>query len=644
MSLNLSPLAKLALQLHQHDAQGLCIEVPSGQTLKLDSSSQGCRIIDSGLEFGSLKDRNKIVAQATFEALRSASPLESKDVFELGFELWRCEIGQSDQASGRLLALASEDLDIIAAGAQQIRAGANAFDVLHLLESALKYVDNLNVGSVAELCLAKQEQTNNDMMAGAFHGVLETWLKTRPDVAKELHSHVVVSFSDATASLLGNAICALAKTNFSVAVELATDDTNSNVILRACVGAWTLGRLLLDENAQPAEIQVLVNEIQKLITTNRGELRSQAVRAAVSVMHNTPAFDKLLEDLAEAGDQDVLCAAASSLFYHADEICERGISKRWFELLTMLKPEFVGAIRDFDYALSRAVATPENAKLVINVLTVWVANFGDKEIIGSNVAELFNDTVRALFANKDYCATLVTDWLLSEVPEHPAAIAGILSQISHNSETKLELEKALIDQLEGPDLVFLARRLLSFVHDRAQLTSLSLSLLNSEDAENRIYPVMRALLVDEIGYDYPGSTVKALRQSAAISTSVSDRELLVHMADTIDRMLEIENALPVRSELRPPVKLRRLFTRARAKQMSDSLAEANKKSVFSQLATEIPIKAGNGTFNYRNASYGASMKLSSLSHSIELPRRESFDPIGNALRHFHFRVAKRSTS
>lgn len=639
-----SPVAALALQLHQQEKLGLRIEVPAEQTLKPEDLLAGCKLIGNTLEFGSLAERNQIIACAAFEALRSTSPVDPNSLFDFGYKLWRYEIGQSDQASGRLLALASEDMDIVSAAAQRIRSGVPAFDVLHLLEAALPYVGKLSVGSLAELCLAKQEQTKNDMMAGAFHGVLETWLKTRPSVAKELHIKVISNLSDATVSLLGNAVCALAQTDFRAAVDLAKGDTRSGVSLRAPIGAWTLGRLLLDEQAPPDQVKELIDEIEALIDSEQGELRSQAVRAAVSAMHKMPAFDMLLQHLAEGGDQDVLCAAAFSLFYHADEIRERGITQRWFELLTMLKPEFPGAIRDLDYALAWTLAAPENADLVVGVLTQWVANYGDKAAIGSNTAELFDDTVRALFARKEYCARLVTDWLLSEGPEHPAALAGILSQISHVSESKLELEKARIDQLAAPDLMFLARRLLSYVHDRGQLTSLSLSLLRSEDAQTRIYPIVRALLVDEIGYDYPGSTVKALRQNATASASVSDREFLLQMADTIDRMLQAETALPARSELRPPAKLRRLFALARAKQMSDSLAEANKKSVFRQLATEIPIKAGNGTFNYRNSSYGTSTKLSSISHSIELPRRESFDPIGNAIRHFRFRIAKRGES
>lgn len=116
------------------------------------------------------------------------------------------------------------------------------------------------------------------------------------------------------------------------------------------------------------------------------------------------------------------------------------------------------------------------------------------------------------------------------------------------------------------------------------------------------------------------------------------------VAETIDLVVNAQSSLPMLNELRPPTRLHRLFARARAKQMNESVEEASKDSIWRQIATQITIKAGRGTFSYRDANYGPSMKLSSMSHSIELPRREAFDPIGNSIRHLGFRLAKRDES
>jgi hypothetical protein len=640
-SIAFAETAELALQLHLGGGSELRIDLPADSILRAAALPYGCRLENDVLEFSSLKERNAIVAEGAFEKLRSPSGVDPSTLFDLAYKLWRHEIGHEDQASGRLLALASGNVDILAVGALRIRSGSRAFDVLHLVEAALPYLSKIDVRSLIDLCEAKYEHIKNDMMGDVVHGALETWLEARPNDAKELHAKVLENLSEATAGLLGNAVVALSKTDYPAAAVVAKTDARSAVGTRAQVGAWTLGRLLLDDRATQESLYVVVDEIIELIESQQGELRSQVIRAAVGAMHAIQAFDPVLQRLAERGDQDVLCAAARTLFLKDKEIYERGITPIWIRMLTALRPEFKGAIRDFDYALSRMLGEASNTETVVSVLSQWVSNHGHKSAIDSETAELFDDTLRMLLARDESSSLLVTNWLLSDQQEHASALGGALIGLSHHSEVELRLDKSRIDQLTANDLLFLARRMLGYVHDRAQLTSLSLSMLQSKDVEIRIYPVLSALLVQEIGYDYPGSTIETLRATAETTSSKNDKDFLLKAAEGIEQVVDAQNALPSLSELRPPTMLRRFFSRARAKQMDASVKEANKNSFWRQIATEIPIKAGTGTFSYRDSNYGPSTKFSSMSHSIELPRREAFDPIGNSIRHIGFRIAKR---
>lgn len=635
-------VADFALRLHREDGIGLRIDVPAGSALSAAELPDGCDLVDAAaLQFDSLVSRNVIVAKATFEELQSPSGIDADALFERAYQLWRDEIGHSDHASGRLLALASVGMDILTIGAKRIRNGCDVFDVLHLVEAALPYLQSIQPQSIVDLFVAKYEPTKNDMAGGALHGALESWLERRPRDALDLHAKVLENLSEATASLIGNAIVAIAKTDYAGAVEVARGDASSETPLQARVGVWALGRLLLVDQAPKPSVDLVVKTILGLIEREHGELRSQAIRAAVGAMHTMADFDPTLQRLAEGGDQDVLCAAAQVLFLKAKELGERGITQRWLELMTSLKPEFKGAIRDWDHAMSRLLSNPANAPMVVSALDTWVAQHGHRVPIDFETAGLFDDSLRKLFSLEASWAALVTDWLLSDELKHAAALAGFLNQLSHHSCTELRLDKGRLDGLATEDLLFLARRMLGYVHDRAQLTSLALSMLLSKEPEKRIYPVLHALLVDEIGYDYPGSTADACRKAAETDITCSHKEYLLKVAEAIDQVAYAQSSLPMLNELRPPTKLRRLFARARAKQMNDSFEAANENSIFRQIATQITIKAGRGTFSYRDTDYGPSMKLSSMSHSIELPRREAFDPIGNSIRHLGFRIAKR---
>ena len=208
--------------------------------------------------------------------------------------------------------------------------------------------------------------------------------------------------------------------------------------------------------------------------------------------------------------------------------------------MTSLKPEFKGAVRDLDQAMARLLEDPANAPLVTSTLKQWVARYGQGLAIDSETANFFDDTIRELFPIEASWASLVTDWLLSREQKHPAALAGFLTQLSDHSHIELGLDKERLDGLETEDLLFLARRMLGYVHDRAQLTSLALSMLLSNEPEKRIYPVLHALLIDEIGYDYPGSTSAACRKAAEKASTGSQRDFLLMVADAIDQVVDAQ--------------------------------------------------------------------------------------------------------
>lgn len=634
-------IAKLARQLHSEGQQELSIELAPDSPLYTAVLPEGVGLIEKNLVFASRASLNLTVALAEYARLEEEVEIDIAELFDTAYSLWRDEIGNSDQASGRLLALAANNIDLFAVAADKIRSGARVFDVLHLLEAAIPFLERISPRSLMDLCSAKYDQVKGDFAGGHFHQVLESWLVPRPQQAVDLRVSVLANLNEVTATLLGNAVVAISHSNFDRAVELAKADVESKAQWRAEAGVWALGRLLLkgiqNQESLDAPIRVLI----QIVEAEPSNLRIQAIQSAVAALHMIPDFDDALGKLGESGDQDVLCAVATALFLKSKEFRHRGIVQLWLSHLVALKPTYKGALRDMDYAMSLMLKDPANAGLIIPILTRWVANHGQERAVDKTAAELFDDTIRALSNLDEYWSSMVTDWLLSDRIEHPAALAGILSKLDHRSTTKFRFDTKCIDQLSPADLLFLARRTLGYVHDRFQLTALSLSLLDSKDSINRIHPMLRELLVEEIGYDYPSSTSAALRKAAEEASDAATENFMLDTATAIDQLIATQDALPELAELRPPAMLQTLFARARAKQMAASFEEASKHSIFRQIATEIPVKAGSGTFSYRDSNYGPSMKFTSMSHSIEFPRREVHDPIGNSIRQMGFRLAKR---
>lgn len=634
-------VAELALRLHATDQPVLRLELEAGTVVTDDRPAEGYALAGDAIVFESLAERNRHVAEFVYAELRERLTDAPSLLYERGHDLWRCEIGHADQASGRLMAIAARHLDILALGSQRIRQGINVFDVLHLIEAALPFLDGLNLVSLIDLCEAKYERTKNDVAGGAIHGAIESWLAGRPAQARDLHGRVLGTLTEASVGLLSNAVVALARSDYSDAFQLARADAEDTSALRARVGTWTLGRLLLEETA-PADLRADVAAlVSMLVETTAEDLRTQAIRAATGAMHNSDAFDALLKRLANDGDQVVLAGVATALFLKTGEMLARGDLPEWLGFMTGLTPKFKGAIDNLDHAMSILLTQPANAPVVVSTLTQWAARQGERAAIDKAVAESFHVTVDKLSRMEPEWSALVTEWLLSDQQQHAACLAGMLTSLPHRTPLALRLDKQRLDALEPGGLLFLARRMLGYVHDRAQITSMALSMLESRAAKDRIFPVLRALLVDEIGYDYPGSTVEACKAAASTCAAADAVEFLTSVVDTLEQMGRAVDELPRLNELRPSMSLRRQFALARARQMNDSVEEAQKNSIWRQIATEIPIKAGRGTFSYQNASYGPSMKMSSFSHSIEMPRREVFDPVGNAIRLLQYRLARK---
>ena len=630
----------LALRLHQTGTLALRLDLAPNTTVAATTVSAAFALTGDAIEFCSLAERNRIVAEAAFAELHEQFVGEPDQLFEQAHELWRDEIGHPDQASGRLLALAARELDVVDLAAGRIRRGEDVFGVLHLMEAALPHLQTLHLESLIDLCIAKHETTRNDLAGGAIHAAIESWFAERPQLALELRTRVLSALTEATATLLCNAVMALSRSAFTQAVMLAKADAGEELPICAGVGVWTLGRLLREGPRDHVTSIEIAAALSRIVDTGADDLRRRAIRAATGSLHMSPLFDTLLKRLAGSGDQAVLAGIAETLFLHGSEMIQRDDLPEWLSLLTGMTPDGNWGAGHLDQALAGLLTSSRLALLVPPVLTNWTARHGQSIAMDRKVAECFPSTCEKLARLEAVWSALLTDWLLSDDRAHAANLAGMMSMLSHVESLHHRLDKGRLEALDAEGLLFLARRMLGYVHDRQQVTELALSILAVDSPRDRVFPVLRALLVNEIGYDYPGSTIKDCKVAAS-GASIETRAFLFDVADAIEKSLQGLEALPRRKELRPPARLRREFARARAKQMNQAIKDASKNSVWRQIAVEIPIKAGRGTFQYRNEAYGASMQLSSFSHSIEMPRREVFDPVGNSIRLLGFRVAKR---
>lgn len=564
---------------------------------------------------------------------------------EAAHDLWRCEIGKTDTASGRLLALVHETDDIFSIAANAIETkSVRVFDALYVIEAALPYLNKLAIEEIFRLCAAQHKETKNDLCGGILFSEFEKFFIRHPDSAHATHLFFREHIAEETASLHSAAIIALAKSSPEEAVRLLLEDAESQSMILKSAALWSMGRLLTSSLVTSDSIPSVSSIIITHMTDPVEQVRLSAIHAAAQAVPFMEAFDDSLISFGEAGDQHALSAVANALSMNTAEMKRKANFGDWLRLLRKVLPSSKGVLDNFDHVLGQLIADPEQQQFAISCLTEWVEANAKDVPRDKSAAELFDGTIGEIANRSELLSQVITDWLLSDARQLAAAAAGLLSFLWVRNFRTPEFNVARLDRLDSTGLIFLVRRMLGFVTSEEHLLSLTMSLLKTSNASTRTYSLVHALLVDEQGKDYPSSTIEKLTTTINTTTDADLLALYSSAIKKINERLDELNALPHLVELRPSAALQRQFLKAQAKQMDTATEDAKKFSILRQIATEIPIKAGIASFSFHDGDFTEPTHFQSISTSISLPQRYVTDAVGYNMRSLMFRIAKREQS
>jgi hypothetical protein len=627
------------LNLHSAGSFELTVTLPARISSPPTELSNAAVIDGATLRFLSLDARNDFLAEYLFNKNQDQLQGSLHMWLVAGLDVWRKEIGNANSVSGRLLALVHESEDVFTIAAEAIGTEKmEVFDVLHVVEASLPYLSKIKPESIINLCKAQHEKTKNDLAAGMFFNKLEKLLVTLPETCRLIHLYLRTDISEATAALHPTVLLALASSSKREATTLAYEDARSEATTLRRAALWTLGLLLTSNHITNAILSAVSSTIISNMSDSDEQVRRTAIHAAVQAIIVTRKFDSTVLSLARSGNQDVLAALSHVLF--STDMKNKSSFKKWVSLLCKLNRSAVGAIRNFDFILMQLSTDEAQQQFVISCLTEWIESDAKRSPSDKEWPKLFSSTVSRIANNNKLLSLIITQWLLSDSWGLASAASGMLSYLWAHNFRSPEFSTSVLDTLDDKSLLYLARRMLGFIHSEDHLLSLTISLLKTKNRQARLFGLVHALLVDEVGADYPGSTVRMLEHAKTtaepelISLYTSAIEKITHAMNEIETLPRIE-------ELKPPPAFQREFAKANAKQMSSLMEEAQKESIFRQIATEIPIKAGKGWFSFRNGEYTDTSNFQSLSHSVALPRRHVLDSVGYELSRLGMRLAKR---
>lgn len=637
---------RMALTLHM---SGSVVELKDGPSSKSPScqpdSSEKPFGTDALHRFESLVDRNQALAIYLCSALEAKGRFNHSDVYGIAHDLRRKEIRPSDRASGRFIAEVSKHKDVLKLAADHIRSGASVFDVLHVLDAYLPYASDLCIESLIDLARTQHEGTKQDLMSGLLYGALEKWLVAHPTVSYQLLDEAVKTADEVTANLANVALIGISHAEPDKAVTLAFQLLVSENGFVQKIARWTLGVLLRLNQMSEEKRQEVEQLILAKLQHGEEDVQLDAIRAATGVLHISAAYDKALNDLAQTGHQGALISIATALFLKEAELDEQRRFYVWLPALVALdpSPSHKGTLDGLDHVLQKRLGDQhEGQKQVLGFLCSWAQRHGDTAPANGSFVAAFDGCIFEIAGQPLLLARVVTEWLLNGDRRLAGSAAAMLSELELRGFEEVHFDAGMASCLEPSDLKFLIIRMLGFVHSAKHLISMSTSFLKMDQpAIERALPLLRWLIVDEVGYDYPGSTSRALAKAAESEERSPVRVMVKKWQSEIDSAQALLERLPRLNEFRSPSTLRRQFALARDKQMRKSTEQASEQAIWRQIATQVPIKAGRGFFNHSHGQYSGATNLQTFSYSVELPRREVLDPVGNAHRGFQLRNAKK---
>lgn len=599
---------------------------------------------EDGLEFENLEARNHCTALATFQQVMSA---KNPDVlFAAAHELWRNEIGHRDSASGRLLGFASQNMDVLMEAAKAIRSAQEkafaVFEILRLLEVALPHLSRISAEAVVAVVDAQHESTKRDMARGMIFSAIERRLRSESIVAWEIWRIARSNMSESRQDLFNIALQALMHTDQQpLALEKARDDADNLDPLVAGAALWTLGRSIQAHELNDEDLNKGIAVLISKASASSTEIRQAATR---SLAHASLKDERLMLELvrlAAEHDEYTLTVIADFLFMNQPDFSS--VSHHIVDLLqslVWLPPAQQHAINNFDWVLHQLYKSTKHRSLVLDCLTKWVVKHGDLNLHGKPLIESFDQTILQICNDESEFRIVITSWLGAEERQLAVACSGFISYLHVHGLKSPAFSREVLNTFSSQDFKFLARRLLGYVISEEALLSLTFSLLETDGAPERSFGLVYSLLTEEVGRDYPHSTMEALNAQQEVASSPK-KELLAQIHSTLLQRSAAKNDLPRLQELRPPIRLQRAIALNRAREMEQAKELADEKSILRSIATMIPMKAGRGWFSVSNNQVGPTQHLQSFSHSISLPKRALTDPVGYAINGLLYRIAKR---
>jgi hypothetical protein len=516
-------------------------------------------------------------------------------------------------------------------------AGIDFFLTRYVLEEVLPHIKS-PVQPVMDCVLHLVNEAGQDMAAGTLFAPFIEFCAADPSRPKESLKQIETSI-DQFADLLTPTIVAGSRIDtehyLNEAVRL-TEHENIEIRKRAI---FSLGKIQYPQGSNLCKPALACLEYSISKETD-DQLLGNLIKSAFSLYkHDKSQLERILKlincALSTGGDYSL--HAASELFgFDFNELPEALLDSLLNHLLRV-RPKNKKTIDNIDYGLVKLIKREDPTKGIEFLEALLIAN--------PNVVSLdiFDSVISAISKNnRNVLNKLLTRWFLRGDRVLCEGIDTVINT-AHDHNILLEVDQSELVSTDPVHIVFLARKTIGYLFLKpVTAASVIISLMHHTNDDETLQQ-LAALCFDPLLLNFPGKVKDYLIQQAEKESGVAKTTIETALK-TFEKYLYDLKSTGVIPELHPSQAHRDAYRRRFSRLMSESLKEAEKKSVFLHFVSKSVLLYGRKSIDYVYGPDGQSNRMETPLHShiteMEIPRMENIDSFGLDYMLRVFRVEK----
>ncbi|WP_145538899.1 hypothetical protein [Yersinia alsatica] len=603
-------------------------------SLLLNKKSEGYRLNGDQLVFSSYDDRDKYIAYHYFSEMGSDCVNQGNIIILTAFSIWEKSLGGNTTVAGLFLSLYEDKLDI---WQSLLMIEHNSYAIASLADQFIQHTKNIDIQKLFHFFSAIYKEKNQYIgIYPSLEKKLSNATQKCHEIINKIHSNIHLD----TLQLYNIALFSLEKQDHTTAIDILICDIEKNNDILSPQSLWILGKVI-EKSSNRYRSSEIVEVIKNTIPSPIPAISDAAIQAAVDGVVKLSEIRIIIRKLLESNNQKLI-EILSLKIYITKQLASHSDFSLWLSCICKASINNCSLSRNIFHTLSYLAKDETKHELLTDCIFIMMRNNSISE--DSNIIDNFIYTVINYpnLLNKLFTLTLIDENIETTVFSRILAKYLLVHQNTHILEFCIET----INNFTKQDIIFLVRRLLGFISNETQLTSLILSLLNVKNARNRTYSLVKDVIINEIAIDYPSYVRHEVeKRKDSIKGKESKKiKLYNEILTEIDSYFSSFTYLPKVKEFAPPSLLVHNFQKEKDKVMTRSNDLHMEESFIFKIASQVTLKAGIGSFYYddfNNKGYSKPSYLQNFSSSYSLPRRYVMDNVGYDISIVQFRCAKK---